>query len=286
MSRPYPPDRRLRHVLDHAKNCWAISRRRSGFAVLLCLSVPAVVAAHPPVLVAEHTLPPHMSPAPTATPSAAELEWPALEKLRSLVLKQVTFRETSVQEAVQQLQQKSSELSTSTADAQIRGVNFVLQLGPELRLKPVSLNLQNVSLYEVVRSLCAAAGARLRITPFSVVIYERPTSKVPELYTKVFRVPPDFLNLAFTHSSGDGFPHTATAMEVLKQAGLTFAEGSMASFTRNGLGSFLVIRNTSAELELTERFIETINPRLPMTLRWRSFWTPLSEGPKQTIPNR
>lgn len=96
-----------------------------------------------------------------------------------------------------------------------------------------------------------------------------------ELYTKVFRVPPDFLTLAFTSASrthgGHGNP---TARDVLMQAGMVFPEGATASINRNGLGSFLTVRNTIIELDRTEQFVASISTRLPQVLRWRSHWTP------------
>ena len=103
-----------------------------------------------------------------------------------------------------------------------------------------------------------------------------------ELYTRVFLVPPDFLSLAFTFGShADGGSEKPTARDVLEQAGMAFPEGATASFKRNGLGSFLTVRNTAKELDRADQFVESVSPRLPKALRWRSHWTPGSAPPKR-----
>jgi hypothetical protein len=114
------------------------------------------------------------------------------------------------------------------------------------------------------------------------VVFEPASLEEAKFFTKVFRVPPDFLTLAFTSASrADGGPDNPTPMDVLKQAGMEFPEGATASFKTNGLGSFLFVRNTSKELDLAEQFVESISPCLPKVLRWRSHWTPGSTPPKR-----
>lgn len=145
------------------------------------------------------------------------------------------------------------------------------------------------SQHSLVAALCASALTTITTATPDRVAQGTPSSPAPSvsiedaaLYTKVFLVPPDFLTLAFASATpADGEPDNPTAREVLMQAGMAFPEGATASLKRNGLGSFLTVRNTIIELDRAEQFVKSISPHLPQVLRWRSHWTPGSTPPKR-----
>jgi general secretion pathway protein D len=201
-----------------------------------------------------------------------------LDKMRNLIIPSVALEQASVEEAVEFLRLKSRELDTTTVDPARRGVNFILRLpatGPAPRI--TSLNLNNVPLSVAVKAVADMAGLRSRVEPYAVII--SPADSDTELYTKVFRVPPDFLSLQgssapageggaaadpFAPSGGDNDAAAArpraTAMDILKAAGITFPADGTAFFS--SATSTLTVRNNPANLDLVSQFVESISNKV------------------------
>jgi len=103
-------------------------------------------------------------------------------------------------------------------------------------------------------------------------------------YTRTYRVPPDFLSIGGGDSGGAAAPAAApadpfaagggggaaaasgliarkSAKQILEAQGITFPDGSSASF--NPATSQLVVRNTQPNLDLVEAFVDTITKNAP-----------------------
>ncbi len=198
-------------------------------------------------------------------------------KLRETIIPEVVFDEATVDEALEYLRLKSREHDPFETDEAARGVNIVRRGGgagpdgaePAVE-QTISLRLSNVPLAEALRYVSEGAGMKYKIEPYTVVVV--PLWKdTTDMYTRTFRVPPDFLTTSDAgdgggggvvddpFASGDGGARTSlkpkkSAKEVLESQGVTFPEGASAFF--NPRTSTLVVRNTQSNMELIEVIVE------------------------------
>ena len=137
----------------------------------------------------------------------------------------------------------------------------------------ISLRLTNVPLAEALRYVAEGSGMKYKIEPYTVVIVPL-WQGTNDLYTRTFRVPPDFLSSAsdgggagggdvvddpFATGGGDGgtaLKPRQTAKEILMSQGITFPEGASAFF--NPRTSTLVARNTQNNMELIEVLVHEL----------------------------
>lgn len=125
---------------------------------------------------------------------------------------QNSLEDTTVEEAIDFLRLRASELDTTELDPARKGINFAVTLVPA-------------------------------------------TESGEDLFTRTFRVPPDF---ASSLSSGQGEDYGVPfaepterlprkpILELMKSAGINFPEGSSATLSGNGT---LIITNTPGELD-------------------------------------
>ncbi|MFV1993831.1 MAG: Amuc_1098 family type IV pilus outer membrane protein [Verrucomicrobiales bacterium] len=214
-------------------------------------------------------------------------------KLKEILIPNIEFSDTPLEDAIEFLRQKSVELDTLESDPRRKGVNIIIQdvssggggdlsgeFAPEGAEAPafaggasprITLSLSNVPLVEALRYVTELAGRKYKIDPYAVKIVA--LSDVGEdLFTKVFRVPPTFLSLSgggggggapedpfADPADGDGGSVLAarpTATAVLEEKGISFPPGSSAFF--NPATSQLVVRNTAGNMELIETFVESL----------------------------
>lgn len=152
------------------------------------------------------------------------------EKLRTITIPVIDFDDTSVEEAVDFLRQRSVELDNTTNDPANKGINFVVRkpraveaaapaaggleaapaagagLGmPEpgsLRIK--ELRLRNVPISTALKYICDQTRLKFKVDDFAVTLV--PSSEGDEdIVTRTFQVPPDILT-----SLGDGEGAAAT----------------------------------------------------------------------------
>lgn len=201
-------------------------------------------------------------------------------KLRETIIPQVLFDEATVDEAIEFLRQKSKEHDPFETDEAEKGVNIVRRqgaAGPDgaapVEEQTISLRVSNLPLAEALRYVAEGAGMKYKIEPYTVVIVPL-WQGTSDLYTRTFRVPPDFLSSAsdgggagggdvvddpFATGGGDGgtaLKPRQTAKEILMSQGITFPEGASAFF--NPRTSTLVARNTQNNMELIEVLVQEL----------------------------
>ena len=195
------------------------------------------------------------------------------QKLRTLLFPKVEFAGATLDEVTELLRVRSRDL-----DPQGKGVNFVLSVPPESRNKPISLNLFNVPMEEVLRYVSEMCGVTYKVDDHAVTfvsISERDST----IISRSFRVPPDFIQnapagdpaaaapadpFAAQAPAGGGGGLTIRRMgakEFLEARGVTFPEGTSATF--NSATSTLTVRNSLANMEMIEMFVEQATKNAP-----------------------
>lgn len=194
------------------------------------------------------------------------------QKLRTLIFPQVDFSGVTLDEVAELLRVRSRDL-----DPQGRGVGFVLNVPPEARNKPISLNLFNVPMEEVLRYVSEMVGITYKVDEHAVIfvsISERDSA----ITSRSFRVPPDFIQNApvgdpAAAPAADPFAQPPAggggglvvrrmgAKEFLEARGVSFPEGTSASF--NSATSTLMVRNTLQNMEMVELLVEQATKAAP-----------------------
>ena len=200
-------------------------------------------------------------------------------KLSETIIPSIIFDEATVDEALEYLREKSKEFDRIETDESKKGVNIVRRQGgpgPDGAPAPadeqtISLRLSNVPLAEALRYVAEGAGMKYKIEPYTVVVVPL-WAGTSDMYTRTFRVPPDFLTAAsgpegagagvvddpFAPDAGPSsdLKPRKTAKEVLMSHGITFPEGASAFFSPRT--STLVVRNTQSNMELIETLVEEL----------------------------
>ena len=233
------------------------------------------------------------------------------EKLKSIIIPRVDFEDTTVEEAIDFLRLRAAELDTTELDPAKKGVNFVIRrprpapagaAAPDAGLTPGAgeaaelplavsdpgalrvrqLQIRNVPLAVALKYICDQTKLRYKVDDFSVTLV--PLAEGGEdIFTRTFRVPPDF-NTAldtggaaggggaaadpFADTGASGTKNALTArkpiLELLKAAGITFAEGSSATLSNSGV---LLVTNTPTELDKVEQLVQTISNTKPKQVK-------------------
>jgi len=239
----------------------------------------------------ETTIPPLV---PITIPGEARTDFnknPALllrNKLQRIQLTNVEFTDdTTVRQAINFLRLRARELDDTELDPGSKGINFVFRdrsvaADPGLadleggddgafddankieNIKLGELVLRNVPLEEALKQICSKTGLRFKVENFSVVILRAGDVTEAEMFTKSFRVPPDFRTLIADGSGTDGGSddpfsddtgETAqpSVQEQLVKSGVPFPEGSSATFSK--ARSILTVRNTANNLDILEQIV-------------------------------
>jgi general secretion pathway protein D len=200
------------------------------------------------------------------------------QKMDSIVFPTVQFENATIEEAVEYLRIKSKDLDEAETDPTKKGVNIIIRTGDAPAAAAISLDLKNVPMAEALRYICDLAQMKYKVEAYAVVVVPISESST-EMFTRTYRVPPDFLSQAGggaapaaaapaadpfaapAPGAASGLPTRATAKDVLIGAGITFPDGASASFT--AATSTLVVRNTSPNLDLIETYVEELNKNGP-----------------------
>jgi general secretion pathway protein D len=217
------------------------------------------------------------------------------EKLRRIIIPSINFEAgTSLEEAVDFLRLRAGELDTLEINPEQKGVNIVIQSprpntvggngleaaegetpllgGSDLGGLVLSdtVRLRSLPLERMLEAICEATNPKLRIKVDDFVVTLVPqTDTAEELFTRTFRVPPDFQSNLNNSGGDDGEaveadPFAAESggsggllkprppiIELLKGAGIVFNEGSSATLANGSL----LVTNTPSELDKIEQLI-------------------------------
>ena len=198
-------------------------------------------------------------------------------KLREIIIPTINFQGTTLAEAVEYLRLKSKENDkTPGMTPEQRGLNIMIRAksgdGADVGEKQIAeLVLRNVPVGEVLRYLSENTGMRVKVEQYAVVLVPITENDV-DLYTRSFRVPPDFIPPDATAGGGEaagGDPFAAPAGGVGGGIGLTrrpkakeYLEGLGVPFPQNATANFdprtstLTVRNTPQAMELIEGIVE------------------------------
>ena len=221
------------------------------------------------------------------------------KKMQTIVFPQVAFSGASVEEAIDFLRMKSKELDTSETDPSKKGVNIILKQGESPSTTLITLDVRDVPMSEALRYVTDIAGMKFKIEPFAVLVV--PVSETTtEQYTRIYKVPPDFLSMgsggapaapapgaapadpfasggaaAPANGGGSTLIPRQTAMQILIAQGIPFPEGSSAVF--NSVSSQLIVKNTQPNLDLVESFVDSIRNLVPKQIYITSKFVEVSQ---------
>jgi len=185
----------------------------------------------------------------------------------------VSFSEVNVQEAIEFLRMKSKELDPEL-DPVKKGLNIIL-MDPDNEAT-LTLDLATTPLSEVLNYIAELAQLKVKVEAHAVLLVPL-TSIIETMYTRVFRVPPDFMSDGggdgagapvddpFAPDAGVGggsaIKPRATAREKLEKLGVAFPDGATAYFDPGS--SRLIVRNTTQGLDLVEAIIDQGGGKTP-----------------------
>ncbi|MGL4401828.1 MAG: tetratricopeptide repeat protein, partial [Luteolibacter sp.] len=199
------------------------------------------------------------------------------EKLKNIIIPRIDFEDTTVEEAIDFLRLRAAELDVTELDPAKKGVNFVVRRpraaaatgGPDAGLVPGAedalplavsdpgalrikeLRIRNVPLAVALKYIGEQTKLRYKVDDFAVTLVPQ-TEGGDELFTRTYRVPPDFNTALDSGSDGGGggaaadpfaadaggSKNTLTArrpiLDLLKGAGIVFSEGSSATLSNSG----------------------------------------------------
>jgi general secretion pathway protein D len=211
---------------------------------------------------------------PTKTQSAY-----ITEKMNRIRFPSVQFAGASLEEAIEFLRVKSRDLDDQESDPARKGVNIILKTGDTPITTTISIDLTDVPMSEALRYITELAGMKFKVDSYAVLVV--PISETStEMYQRIFRVGPDFLSMggdaggaapaaapadpfapAAAAGGGSALITRKTALDILKEQGITFGDGATAVF--NKTTSQLIVRNTQPMLDLVEQFVDSTIGNIP-----------------------
>ncbi len=237
------------------------------------------------------------------------------EKLRRIVIPRIDFEDTTVEEAIDFLRMRSVELDTLELDPDKKGVNFVIRRprptavggagdaldaasgdggllggGDPGALRINELRLRNVPLAVALKYIGDATKLRYKVDDFAVTLVPQ-TETGEDLFTRTFRVPPDFAaSIAAgggdasaavddpfadtTGGGGGGITARPPIIELLKKSGINFADGTAATL---GASGSLLVTNTPSELDKIEQLVDTYRGQEPKQVKITTKFVEISQ---------
>ena len=208
------------------------------------------------------------------------------QKLKSIIVPNIEFINLPLKDALDALESQARENDPEGRGVDIRsgiaGDAGAVNFGNDVGATPITLKLTNVPLVEALRYTLALANLKYRVEADSVAVVPLSTPD-KDLYTNVYRVPQNFMEQLSAAGSGgamggggggpvDPFaaapaePDTAnspqaavarqSAKQVLENFGITFGEGSSATY--NPQTGELIVRNSQDQMELVEALNQSL----------------------------
>lgn len=228
-------------------------------------------------------------------------------KLRSIIIPRIDFDDTSLEEAIEFLTQKSIELDPDP-DPNNKGINFVIQRGSlaaagaggidesldggssllgsdPSELSIGVLRLRNIPLATALDYITNETGLRYRVDEAAVVLLPLNSPGSVDLITRTWSVPPTFeTDLAggggdagggaiedpFATGGGGGLGGSALAP---RQSMVEILQGSGVDFPAGASARFisssstLIVKNTVSNLDLIDQIVETVRNKTPKQIR-------------------
>jgi len=194
-------------------------------------------------------------------------------KLDDIIIPRIEFHDATIREALDFIKARAAALDTTEQDPAHRGVNIVLEIGPNSpeANSRITLSLNDVPLRAAIDYVAKAANLKLKIEPYAVAVVPQ---SVPTdvLITKEYKVPPGFISAlpaaagAAAPAAGGGGSTTLApgsadtvkahsgAREFLEAQGVTFPPGASANFIASS--SKLIVKNTQSNLDLVDTLVE------------------------------
>ncbi len=197
------------------------------------------------------------------------------KKLESIIIPKIKFTEADIKSILDTVVQSSKDQDAPTHE----GVNIILNLIPEAfvappskkgvpppvplvpfleppGVKPVTMELNQVSLGEALKKIADAAGLKMRIEPQAVVLDN--TGEIG-LVTKTYRVIDEKFTRDVLRAQGGEKPMVTpeSVKKYFETAGVKFPSGASVTYAR--LASVLIVTNTEENIEVFERILEIIN---------------------------
>ncbi len=237
------------------------------------------------------------------------------EKLRRIVIPRIDFEDTTVEEAIDFLRLRAAELDTTEVDPAKKGVNFVIRRpraaaagaapdaageaapaeglpigGDPGSLRVRELRIRNVPLSVALKYICDQTKLRVKVDDFAVALVPQ-TESGEDIFTRTFRVPPDFGGSLDGGSEGgasaeaDPFaePSAGNANKIqarkpikdlLAANGIVFADGSSATLSSGGV---LLVTNTPSELDKVEQLVSAISNTKPKQVKITTKFVEISQ---------
>lgn len=239
------------------------------------------------------------------------------EKLKRIIIPSINFDDTTVEEAIDFLRQRSTELDTTELDPARKGVNFVVRrprpssgaaadagstdptataseglstVADPGALRVKELRLRNVPLGVALKYICDQTKLRSKVDDFAVTLVPL-TETGEDIFTRPFRVSPDFQGLLDTGGTGgdaaapDPFATADSGggttirprppiKDLLAKAGINFPEGSSATLSANGT---LLVTNTPSELDKVEQLVQQLNSGQPKQVKITTKFVEISQ---------
>lgn len=208
------------------------------------------------------------------------------QKLKSIIVPNIDFTNLPLKDALDALESQARENDPEGLGIDIRsgivGDAGLDPFGNDEGATPITLKLTNVPLVEALRYTLALANLKYQVEADSVALVPLSTPD-RDLFTNVYRVPQNFMEQLSTAGragamggggggAADPFaaapaePDTAnspqaavarqSAKQVLENFGITFGEGSSATY--NPQTGELIVRNSQDQMELVEALNQSL----------------------------
>jgi general secretion pathway protein D len=239
------------------------------------------------------------------------------EKLRRIIIPRIDFEDTTVEEAIDFLRQRSVELDTLELDPARKGVNLIVRRpragagagadagldaaaadalpstgGDPGSLRVAQLRLRNVPLGQVLTYIGEQTKLRYKVDDYSVTLVPQ-TESGEDIFTRTFSVPPSFQNEL--DSSGGGAGGGGGDVDPFAEpagggaARLTARPPIIDLLKANGISfpegtsatlsnsGVLLITNTPTELDKVEQLVEAITNKQPKQVKITTKFVEISQ---------
>ena len=189
------------------------------------------------------------------------------DKLSRIIFPTVQFNNATIEEAVEFLRIKSRDYDPEP-DPYKKGVNLIIKPGSAPSNAQISLDLKDVPMIEALKYITELGQMKFKVEPYAVVVVPI-TDITNEMFTRTFKVPPDFLSWSendsgaapdpFATASGrqlGGLQSRSGSLDVLRGQGIPFPEGATAAYIPST--NQLIVRHNSETLDKVEAYVNEL----------------------------